>query len=134
MARVTVRFYTTLREAAGETETDDHPGDGALLLTLMSPAAKLGLVFLDVKRSARAIADIIRRAMVRMPAALDTVGLKSSRMLLQVHDELLFESPASEVDELIAIVREEMEGAIELDVPLRVDVGSGDSWYASKGG
>ena len=56
------------------------------------------------------------------------------QMLLQVHDELLFEVPKGQVDEVSEIVREEMEGAIELSVPLRVDLGSGDSWYDSKGG
>ena len=55
-------------------------------------------------------------------------------MLLQVHDELLLEVPEGAVDETVAIVREEMEGAIELDVPLKVDVGVGRSWYDSKGG
>ena len=55
------------------------------------------------------------------------------RMLLQVHDELLFEVPEDRVQGAIEIVTEEMEGAIELSVPLRVDVGSGPSWYESKG-
>ena len=57
-----------------------------------------------------------------------------SRMLLQVHDELLFETPSSHVESLREIVCEEMEGAIDLDVPLRVDIGVGNSWYDSKGG
>ena len=55
-------------------------------------------------------------------------------MLLQVHDELLLEVPGAKVDETLAIVREEMEGAIQLDVPLKVDQGIGRSWYDSKGG
>ncbi|WP_372602815.1 DNA polymerase I [Actibacterium sp.] len=74
-------------------------------------------------------ADIIRRAMVRMPAAI--AGLPA-RMLLQVHDELLFEVDASAVDDTIRIVRDIMEGAaepaIKLDVPLIVDAGQGANW------
>ncbi|MGX9356056.1 DNA polymerase I [Roseobacteraceae bacterium S113] len=74
-------------------------------------------------------ADIIRRAMVRMPAAI--AGMPA-RMLLQVHDELLFEVAADAVDPLIAVAREVMEGAAEpivkLDVPLVVDAGQGASW------
>jgi len=76
-------------------------------------------------------ADLIKVAMIRLHRRL---GDGESRMLLQVHDELLFETPAAEVEALTAVVREEMEGAIELEVPLRVDLGSGDSWYESKGG
>jgi DNA polymerase-1 len=76
-------------------------------------------------------ADLIKIAMIRLHARLrDTPGA----MLLQVHDELLFEVREDQVDELRAVVREEMEGAIELDVPLRVDVGTGRSWYESKSG
>jgi DNA polymerase-1 len=76
-------------------------------------------------------ADLIKIAMIRLHARLrDTPGA----MLLQVHDELLFEVREDQVDELRGVVREEMEGAIELDVPLRVDVGTGRSWYESKSG
>ena len=49
-------------------------------------------------------------------------------MLLQVHDELLLEVPRSEVDQIAPIVREEMESAVKLDVPLTVDLKSGDDW------
>ena len=76
-------------------------------------------------------ADLIKIAMIRLHARLQD---SPSRMLLQVHDELLFETPASQVESLRKIVREEMEGAIQLEVPLRVDVGVSDSWYDSKGG
>ncbi|WP_126975022.1 DNA polymerase I [Frigidibacter oleivorans] len=76
-----------------------------------------------------AAADIIRRAMVRMPAAI--AGLPA-RMLLQVHDELLFEVAEEAVDDLIARARAVMEGAAEpavgLDVPLVVDAGQGANW------
>jgi DNA polymerase-1 len=76
-------------------------------------------------------ADIIRRAMVRMPAALDTAGLRS-RMLLQVHDELVFEVPEAELDTAGDVVRTVMEGAaapaVNLSVPLTVGVGVGGNW------
>ena len=49
-------------------------------------------------------------------------------MLLQIHDELLFESPPAEVERVSALVREEMENVHSLDVPLVVDVGVGDNW------
>ena len=76
-------------------------------------------------------ADLIKLAMIHLH---DRLGDGPIRMLLQVHDELLFEVPEDEVDDAIRIVTEEMEGAIELSVPLRVDVGSGVSWYDTKGG
>ncbi|MEQ8967488.1 MAG: DNA polymerase I [Azospirillaceae bacterium] len=72
-------------------------------------------------------ADIIKRAMIRIPRALEKEGL-TARMLLQVHDELLFEAPAAEVDRTIAVVRPIMEGAAHLDVPLVAEAGVGDDW------
>jgi DNA polymerase-1 len=72
-------------------------------------------------------ADIIRRAMIRMPGALADAGL-SARMLLQVHDELIFEVPEAEVDETAAVARAVMENAAHLDVPLTVDTGAGPTW------
>ena len=72
-------------------------------------------------------ADIIKRAMVRLPAALRGAGLKS-RMLLQVHDELLFEAPEDEAAPLAALVRGVMESAASLSVPLVVETGTGRSW------
>ena len=76
-------------------------------------------------------ADIIKRAMIRMPAALAQAKLKA-RMLLQVHDELIFEVPLPEVDATAAVVKKVMEGAalpaLELSVPLVADVGIGDNW------
>jgi DNA polymerase-1 len=71
--------------------------------------------------------------MIRLQDRL-TTGDTGARMLLQVHDELLLEVPEEAVDRTRAIVREEMEGAIHLDVPLKVDEGIGRSWYDSKGG
>jgi len=79
-------------------------------------------------------ADVIRRAMIRIPAALEAAGL-SARMLLQVHDELLFEAPEAEADATIAAVREVMESAaapaVHLDVPLSVEAGKGATWAAA---
>jgi DNA polymerase I len=77
-------------------------------------------------------ADLIKIAMLRIHAEL-AEGPLASRMLLQVHDELVFEVPVGEVDALSALVRREMEGAAQLSVPLVVDVGVGDNWLASKG-
>ncbi|MFQ5565265.1 MAG: DNA polymerase, partial [Paracoccaceae bacterium] len=76
-------------------------------------------------------ADIIRRAMIRIPDAMAGAGL-TGRMLLQVHDELLFEVPEAEAETTAATVRTVMEGAahpaVHLDVPLVVDAGQGASW------
>jgi DNA polymerase-1 len=78
-------------------------------------------------------ADLIKLAMIRLHDRLVRSGT-GAHMLLQVHDELLFEVPDEEVEAVSEIVREEMEGAIRLSVPLKVDLGSGESWYESKGG
>jgi DNA polymerase-1 len=72
-------------------------------------------------------ADIIKRAMVKLPAALQAAGLRS-RMLLQVHDELLFEAPEDEAPRLADLVRGVMEQAAVLAVPLVVETGMGRSW------
>jgi DNA polymerase-1 len=72
-------------------------------------------------------ADIIKRAMVRLPQALQDAKL-NARMLLQVHDELIFEVPKGEADATCTMVKSIMEGAAKLDVPLDVDVGFGDNW------
>jgi DNA polymerase-1 len=72
-------------------------------------------------------ADLIKIAMVRMAAAMAERGLRA-RMLLQVHDELLFEAPPDEVPALEALAREVMESAMTLDVPLKVDIKSGNDW------
>ena len=75
-------------------------------------------------------ADIIKVAMINVDAAIKAAGLKS-RMLLQVHDELLFEVAEGERDTLEALVREHMGNAYPLDVPLEVSVGYGRSWDAA---
>ncbi len=72
-------------------------------------------------------ADIIKRAMVRLPAFLHKAGLKS-RLLLQVHDELLFEAPEAEAEALAELARQVMEAAAVLSVPLVVETGTGENW------
>ena len=76
-------------------------------------------------------ADLIKIAMVRVANALRECGLEAS-MLLQVHDELVFEAPEREVDGLTEVVRAEMEGAAALAVPLVVDIGTGRNWLETK--
>ena len=71
--------------------------------------------------------DMIKIAMVRVHAALDARGL-ASRMLLQVHDELLFEAPPAEVAEVERLASEIMAAALPLDVPVVVDVKTGEDW------
>ncbi len=72
-------------------------------------------------------AEVIKRAMVRLPKALRDAGL-GARMLLQVHDELVFEVPEAEVEATTALVKRIMEGVAELRVPLAVEIGTGRSW------
>ncbi|MFN2099557.1 DNA polymerase I [Altererythrobacter sp. MF3-039] len=80
-------------------------------------------------------ADIIKRAMARMVPALRSAGLGEVRMLLQVHDELVFELPREQVDEASAIISKVMaqaaEPAVKLDVPLVVEIGAADTWGAA---
>jgi len=72
-------------------------------------------------------ADVIKVAMLRVSAALGSAGL-ASRMLLQVHDELIFEVAPGELDEIRALVTTAMGGAAELRIPLEVSTGTGRSW------
>ncbi|PKH11420.1 DNA polymerase I [Planomicrobium sp. MB-3u-38] len=76
-------------------------------------------------------ADIIKKAMIDMDEALEREGLKAN-MLLQVHDELIFEAPKDELAKLMELVPKVMESAMELNVPLKVDIASGDTWYETK--
>ena len=76
-------------------------------------------------------ADLIKVAMIRIHHAL-TAGKLASRMLLQVHDELVFECPPDELKALQALVVHEMTTAVKLDVPLVVDVGTGVNWLETK--
>ena len=72
-------------------------------------------------------ADIIKRAMIKVDGWLSEAGL-AAKTIMQVHDELVFEVAERDVDELIAGVKDRMEGAATLDVPLIVDVGTGQNW------
>jgi DNA polymerase-1 len=74
-------------------------------------------------------ADLIKLAMVRIDQAM--AGFEA-RLLLQVHDELVFEAPPDELNRLKAVVKAEMEGAYRLDVPLMVDAGTGNNWRDAK--
>jgi DNA polymerase-1 len=74
-------------------------------------------------------ADLIKIAMVRLARELEGRGLRT-RMLLQVHDELLFEAPEDELGPLEALAAEVMESALTLDVPLKVDITAGADWAA----
>ena len=74
-------------------------------------------------------ADLIKLAMIRIDRKLRGMQTK---MLLQVHDELVFEAPPEEVEAVRAMVKSEMEGVEQLDVPLVVDVGVGDNWRDAK--
>ncbi|MBO9575929.1 MAG: DNA polymerase I [Sphingobium sp.] len=80
-------------------------------------------------------ADIIKRAMVRMGPALAEAGLPQVRMLLQVHDELVFELPEGDVERATPIIREVMAHAaapmVDMSVPLGVEIGTGPSWGAA---
>lgn len=73
-------------------------------------------------------ADIIKLAMIRMPAALEEAGL-AARMLLQVHDELLFECPIDQRSETVDLVKRVMSDAYKLKVPLKTDAKAGPNWY-----
>ena len=80
-------------------------------------------------------ADIIRRAMIRMPHALEKARLKGNRMLLQVHDELVFEAKQDEADKALKIITAVMEKAaepaVQLKVPIHVDAKAADDWEAA---
>jgi DNA polymerase-1 len=76
-------------------------------------------------------ADIMKRAMIDVHAAL--ASRPQARMILTVHDELLFEVPEGEADDIASVVRDHMQGAAALNVPLTVDVGVGANWKEAKG-
>jgi DNA polymerase-1 len=95
---------------------------------LIRAAAERVAVNLPIQGSA---ADILKRAMIDVHAALES-AYPRSRMILTVHDELLFEAPADEAEEVAALVRETMARAVVLKVPLDVDVGIGESWKEAK--
>ena len=72
-------------------------------------------------------ADLIKKAMIHVHARMQREELRA-RLLLQIHDELVFEVPCEEIERLAALVREEMESVERLSVPLKVDVKVGDNW------
>jgi DNA polymerase-1 len=76
-------------------------------------------------------ADLIKLAMIRIARLLEERKMQS-RMLLQVHDELVFEAPTAEKDDLQELVKTEMESVYQLSVPLAVDTGSGPNWRDAK--
>ena len=76
-------------------------------------------------------ADIIKIAMIRVSERLKRDQLKS-RLILQIHDELLIEAEKEEVEQVKTILREEMQGAAELSVRLEVDMHTGNNWYEAK--
>jgi DNA polymerase-1 len=80
-------------------------------------------------------ADLIKRAMARMDGALADAGLDGVKMLLQVHDELVFEVPGGQEERAAAVIKQVMahagEPALTLDVPLDVEVGWGPNWGAA---
>jgi DNA polymerase-1 len=95
-------------------------------------AAERASINLPIQGSA---ADILKRAMIDVHRALagrTAPGRPAARMILTVHDELLFECPTAEVDEVVPIIRESMEHAVTLSVPLTVDIGVGDNWKTAK--
>jgi len=76
-------------------------------------------------------ADIIKKAMIEMAKRLESEGMQA-KLLLQVHDELIFEAPKEEIEKLKEIVPDVMENAVELSVPLKVDYSYGDTWFDAK--
>ncbi len=72
-------------------------------------------------------ADLIKLAMINIHRSISQIGL-TSKMIMQVHDELVFEVPEDEIRELTDLVRTKMEGAIELSIPLKVDISTGNNW------
>ncbi|MFM2226804.1 MAG: hypothetical protein RL664_147 [Bacteroidota bacterium] len=72
-------------------------------------------------------ADVIKVAMVKIQSALKNANLKT-RMVLQVHDELLFDTPKEEIEQVFALVKHEMENAVKLEVPLDVEIQAGNNW------
>ncbi|MEE2704940.1 MAG: DNA polymerase I [Pseudomonadota bacterium] len=72
-------------------------------------------------------ADIIKAAMIRLPHQLSKAGLKT-KMILQVHDELIFEAPKEEFKQSQSIIKEVMENTVRLDIPLNIEIGYGKNW------
>ena len=77
-------------------------------------------------------ADIIKIAMIRVSRRLEREGLKA-RLILQVHDELIVECPPEEEGQVKELLTQEMEGAVNLSVPMLAEAGCGRTWYDAKG-
>jgi DNA polymerase-1 len=77
-------------------------------------------------------ADIIKIAMLNISSQLAKKCLSAS-MIMQVHDELIFEVPREEKEEVMALIKKEMEGVIKLKVPLKIDIASGRNWDEAHG-
>jgi DNA polymerase-1 len=92
-------------------------------------AAERAAVNMPIQGSA---ADILKKAMIDVHAALPSIAGGRARMILTVHDELLFEAPREVADETAAAVRELMQSAVALKVPVTVDVGIGENWKEAK--
>jgi DNA polymerase-1 len=90
----------------------------------MASAAERAAINTPIQGTA---ADLIKMAMVAIDRRLEQERLRT-RMLLQVHDELLFEVPEKEAKQVEKLIREVMEGVMPLRVPLRVDIGTGKNW------
>jgi DNA polymerase-1 len=75
--------------------------------------------------------DIVKIAMLKVDEALRRENLQT-RIVMQVHDELLLEAPDAEVKKALELVKREMEAAVELDVPLTVEIGAGENWMNAK--
>ena len=75
--------------------------------------------------------DIVKIAMINVFNALKKKGLQT-RMIMQVHDELLFEAPIAEIENASEIIKREMESAASLNVPLIAEIGVGDNWMNAK--
>ena len=75
--------------------------------------------------------DIVKIAMIKVADALKKEKLET-KMIMQVHDELLFETPEHEIDKAKELIKREMESAAQLDVPLIVEIGVGDNWMNTK--
>ena len=75
-------------------------------------------------------ADMIKLAMIKIHNELNKRKTKT-KMILQVHDELLFDAHKDEVDELLPLIKKLMENAMPMDVPILVDTGTGDNWLAA---
>ena len=73
-------------------------------------------------------ADIIKQAMIRIDQRIQGEKLRA-RMILQIHDELVFEAEKDEIETLMEMVKKEMEGAMELDVPIKVSISRGANWH-----